>query len=120
MEIKKFLHPHAPNMHMHPFPNKNSFHLSSSSESKLATRHPYATRVNTLRAMEHIEQDQVLMREEIDGVKNKVDQIFDMMMAQARREEEQHNVASTSNVIPVQDSTHLYTQLLRQDLSESI
>lgn len=62
--------------------------------------------------MKQIEHNQVVMKEEIDTIKHKIDQLLEMMLTQARKEEECHNVAAIGNVIPVQR----YTSLLRVNI----
>lgn len=55
--------------------------------------------------MDQIEHNQAAMREEIDTIKSKVDQILETMLTRAKREDELHNAVTIGNVVPVQGST---------------
>lgn len=79
--------------------------LLISRKIKLIPRHQYATHVNTRIVTDQVQQEQTIIREDIDSTKGKVDPIMETMLALAIRKNEICNVAATRNDVLVQWST---------------
>lgn len=60
---------------------------------------------NTRRTINQIQEEQDSIREEMNAIKGKLDQIMETILALAIREEELRNDVATRNQLPIQGST---------------